>query len=404
MDRFDILKSIHVLSRGLPVQVFDEEFQLIRSFESSQAKLFNYNYKALVGARKLKPGEFAIVSGSFNELFILYHTDENMVMLGPFRCSTPDRSYLERRLAEQGAPKEELPILFDYLSSLPLYALGGIRDLMIHLTFCFTGAIIDPLNEELHRYVRRFYIELGDDCARCRGGHALSTEAYIIDYETKILQCVSTGRTEKLRDMVFDLGGAVTPNVADDVMRSEKNYSIVVFEKLACAAVRAGADTIGCHMARDSFIRRNEACRVLDEILRVRDAAIVYFTNEVGKARNKGYSRLVSEIIRYIGLNTHRKIGTQEIARTVHLSVSMVQKRFKEETGYTVQQYIARRKIEEAKPMLRNGMKVTEVGAELGFFDASHFSRVFKKVSGSTPKQYQEAWQDGHEGTLAMSA
>lgn len=389
MEKLKILKSIHVLS-GVPIQVFDRDFNLTKVFKSSQARILDYNLKSLTEGVSLEEGKFGIVSGSFNELFILYGLSDRIVLFGPFRCNVVDREMLERKLASQGTPRSEWAFLYDYLSGLPLYALGDVRDVMIHIHYCLTGDISDPLQGELYDYVRRFYVDLEQERVNAYDARKFNPNVYLFYYETEILQYVKAGRVDDLKKMVYELSGAVIPPMSGDMLRSEKDYSIIVLEKLAKTAIDAGADIIEAYFARNSFVRKTEEAEVLNDVLKVRDAAIVYYTSEVGKSKSKGYLRLVSGIIQYIGLNANRPLRAQEIADAFHLSPSAIQKKFKAETGSTIQQYITSHKISEAKVMLKSGLTVTEVAVALGFFDSSHFSRVFKRMTGSTPRKYQD--------------
>lgn len=389
MEKLKILKSIHVLS-GVPIQVFDRDFNLTKVFKSSQARILEYNLKSLTEGVVLEEGKFGIVSGSFNELFVLYGLADRIVLFGPFRCNVVDREMLERKLAAQGTPRSEWAFLYDYLSGLPLYALGDVRDIMIHIHYCLTGDMSDPLQGELYDYVRRFYVDLEQERINAYDARRFNPNVYLFYYETEILQYVKAGRTDDLKKMVYELSSAVIPPMSGDMLRSEKDYSIIVFEKLAKTAIDAGADIIEAYFARNSFVRKTEEAEVLNDVLKVRDAAIVYYTFEVGKSKSKGYSRLVSGIIQYIGLNANRPLRAQEIADAFHLSSSAIQKKFKTETGSTIQQYITAHKIAESKVMLKSGLTVTEVAVALGFFDSSHFSRVFKRMTGSTPRKYQD--------------
>lgn len=397
MEKLKILKSIHVLS-GVPIQVFDKDFNLTKVFKSSSARILDYNLKSLANGVPMEDGKFGVVSGSFNELFVLYGMEDRNVLFGPFRCNVIDREMLERKLAAQGTPRSEWSFLYDYLSSLPLYALGDVRDIMIHINYCLTGDMSDPLEDELYDYVDRFYVELEEERVHAYDARKFNPNVYLFYYETEILQYVKAGRTEDLKKMVYELSNAVIPPMAGDILRSEKDYSILVFEKLAKTAIDAGADIIEVYFARNSFVRKTEESEVLRDVLKVRDAAIVHYTSEVGKSRSKGYSRLVSGIIQYIGLNANRPLRAQEIADAFHLSPSAIQKKFKAETGSTIQQYITQHKVSEAKVMLKSGLTVTEVAVALGFFDSSHFSRVFKRITGSTPRRYQDDQASGWRG------
>ncbi|HFN1545190.1 TPA: helix-turn-helix domain-containing protein, partial [Enterococcus faecium] len=62
---------------------------------------------------------------------------------------------------------------------------------------------------------------------------------------------------------------------------------------------------------------------------------------------------------------------------------------FKNEMHITIYNYISKRKVSAAKIMLKSNYTISEVSLGLGFSDSSHFSRVFKKYVGVSPKQYQ---------------
>lgn len=51
-------------------------------------------------------------------------------------------------------------------------------------------------------------------------------------------------------------------------------------------------------------------------------------------------------------------------------------------------------KTEEAKRLLRYSDKsLTAIGAYLGFSSPGHFSRVFKKYAGVSPREYRERYE-----------
>lgn len=190
--------------------------------------------------------------------------------------------------------------------------------------------------------------------------------------------------------MVFELSNGIVPSISGDVIRSEKNYSIVVFEKLSQTAMAAGMDITEAYRSRDRFIRKNELMTSLDEVLQVRDAAIVFFTKEVGKTNFKQLSPLTLSVVQYIGLNLYQRLTVKELASHFFISETKLQSIFKKEMGMTIYSYISERKIEEAKIMLNFNRSINEIALSLGFSDSSHLSKVFKKHVGISPKQYQQ--------------
>ena len=54
--------------------------------------------------------------------------------------------------------------------------------------------------------------------------------------------------------------------------------------------------------------------------------------------------------------------------------------------------YFRKRQMQKAKDMLdnRDDMSISEIGMKCGFYDMSHFTRIFKQVVGITPSQYRK--------------
>ncbi|MFL5263636.1 MAG: helix-turn-helix domain-containing protein, partial [Anaeromyxobacteraceae bacterium] len=59
-------------------------------------------------------------------------------------------------------------------------------------------------------------------------------------------------------------------------------------------------------------------------------------------------------------------------------------------TGQTVTQYLAERRVDYAKRLMLETDDILFASAEAGFGDLTHFYRVFKRLTGLTPKQFIE--------------
>ncbi|MBC8083037.1 MAG: helix-turn-helix transcriptional regulator, partial [Hymenobacter sp.] len=65
---------------------------------------------------------------------------------------------------------------------------------------------------------------------------------------------------------------------------------------------------------------------------------------------------------------------------------------FKRVTGRTPGEYLRHRKIARVCDLLaKPGLSTEEIAFQVGFADASHLSRVFKKVMGQAPAAYRKA-------------
>ena len=84
----------------------------------------------------------------------------------------------------------------------------------------------------------------------------------------------------------------------------------------------------------------------------------------------------------------------ETIAAGVGLSESYLCTLFKQACGVTVKDHLTRVRIEEAKELLRDtDDKLQAVALRVGFRDANHFSTVFKREVGLTPREWRERSQ-----------
>ncbi|MEW6494490.1 MAG: AraC family transcriptional regulator [Cyanobacteriota bacterium] len=98
------------------------------------------------------------------------------------------------------------------------------------------------------------------------------------------------------------------------------------------------------------------------------------------------------EVIDYINDHLDQNLILSEIAAIVKMSPHYFASLFKQSTGLAPHQYITKARIDRAKKLLaRQELTITEILQELGFKNQSHFTRVFRKHTGSTPKAYRDA-------------
>jgi AraC family transcriptional regulator len=100
--------------------------------------------------------------------------------------------------------------------------------------------------------------------------------------------------------------------------------------------------------------------------------------------------RRVQEFIR---ANLAETVALEQLANVAGLSAFHFARAFKRATGETPQRYLTQTRIEQAKRLLTNdNMSLVDVGAQVGFKNQSHFTAVFHRFVGATPKH----WRNTH--------
>ncbi len=103
-------------------------------------------------------------------------------------------------------------------------------------------------------------------------------------------------------------------------------------------------------------------------------------------------SGALSSFMNLVHKHFKRNLNIQDYASLLHITPNHLNKRVKSESGKTASEIVKEITILEAKVLLlQTRMSISEIGMELGFEDASYFSRLFKNQTGRTPSNYRDA-------------
>jgi AraC family transcriptional regulator len=96
--------------------------------------------------------------------------------------------------------------------------------------------------------------------------------------------------------------------------------------------------------------------------------------------------------VEYIEENCERNIRLEELAVLTNMSQSHFSHAFKASTGLPPHRWQTNARLVRAKQLLLSGeTALTDVAAETGFSDQAHFTRVFRKVVGTTPASWKRS-------------
>lgn len=110
--------------------------------------------------------------------------------------------------------------------------------------------------------------------------------------------------------------------------------------------------------------------------------------NAVSYLSNTASNQTVLAIIEYLNTHLTENICIDTLAETFFLSRYYLMHIFKEETGYSIGNYLATKRLLLAKDMIASGKPVTEVCFACGYKNYSTFSRAYKKSFGKAPREF----------------
>lgn len=185
-------------------------------------------------------------------------------------------------------------------------------------------------------------------------------------------------------------GGILAP----EQLRQMKNTFIVSVTLASRAAIRGGLDVEDAFSLSDAYIQKCELLSCPDQILNLQYHMFVEYTRKVARIRSgRRPGKLAVDVANYIQHHLSEPITATDIAKQLYLSRPYLSRKFIEETGESLTDFILKEKTEEAKRLLRYSDKsLTAISNYLGFSSQSHFSRVFKKYASCTPGEYREKY------------
>lgn len=100
-------------------------------------------------------------------------------------------------------------------------------------------------------------------------------------------------------------------------------------------------------------------------------------------------AELAEKMKRYLDENFRSNITNQFLAERFGFVGSYLSSIFKSYYGVTPVDYVMKKRMEEGKELLEKGeMKIKEIAGWLGYEDSLYFSKVFKRVTGMSPREY----------------
>ena len=210
------------------------------------------------------------------------------------------------------------------------------------------------------------------------------------ELEQAIFQELSQGNLEGMR---------VTANRFFDWMTqkypsSENNIRLKVLEYVLSAeksAFHEGAVNYGFE-SRENYlteVMRTENYEMLREwfLTKMSDAC-----RSIHDRRQEQSETVVSKAKNYILDNYDKDISLDDVSREVNVSPYYFSKLFKEEAKENFIEYLTRIRIDRAKELLKGQSRtVKEISSMTGYADPNYFSRIFKKHTGMTPREFREA-------------
>lgn len=113
------------------------------------------------------------------------------------------------------------------------------------------------------------------------------------------------------------------------------------------------------------------------------------------EARQDSESRdTIDEVLEYIHEHLDENLSITEIAEKFQWNARQFHYSFQKKIGLPPKRYIMDTQIKRAKELLmESDLTITEIAGRIGYEDALHFSRIFKRSTGISPSLFRKQFE-----------
>ena len=128
------------------------------------------------------------------------------------------------------------------------------------------------------------------------------------------------------------------------------------------------------------------------EVSEIIENILKKYSKNIIEENNKQEQILLIEVEKYILKNINNNLSLEDIALQVKYDQSYITRIFKQKFGLTPHAFIINKRVENARNELLNDKNISlaQLSSEVGFYDQSHFTKVFKRVFAITPNNYRK--------------
>ncbi|MDL2300784.1 PocR ligand-binding domain-containing protein [Lachnospiraceae bacterium OttesenSCG-928-D06] len=390
---------------SLPIQIIDKSGEFLSSsgpkfsfclcFEKFLPKEENCEKMYISASKKAislgEPYIFACHAELNHIIFPLIHkkTFLGSILVGPFLMDAADSILISDLVRKYNIPTESALELYDNAGSIPLVLPAKVNHISRLLYYLFAN-LIDGSKEELKQNNQKLLQQsLINESIQRYKSEEIHTDSYPYEKEKDLLHKVKLGNALEANAVLNDLLGYVLFSEGSS-LEVVKARAIELSSLLSRTAIEGGAPTDSILKLNNQFLKNIQQIHSLETLcFHLQEIVVTFSESMFGNASNPN-SELIRKAMIYISKHFNEPLTLEEVALHVHLHPSYFSTIFKQSIGSTFKEYLNMVRIEESKRLLSNtDFSIIDIAVAIGFEDQSYFSKVFKKYTGLTPKQYR---------------
>lgn len=393
---FDVCKRGHIGVQLIEVSDFVE----VTSRSSIEAALGAYLPRELYASLLASPimsTTMYKIKDAFGLRYIYFllpaRKERTVLLIGPYVSEMPSVEWILKRLEQYGIAPGKERWLYEYFSSIPVISEGERTLDMINVlceriwhTVSFTVVDMDaPETEHPITQLTEQHSNLDEAMISIKA----IEKRY--EFENELMDTVALGQVHKLGQLLTAFSEESFEARTSDRVRNSKNYLIIMNTLLRKAAERGGVHPIHIDKVSGGFARKIERIASVSEISELMAEMFRTYCQLVRSHATAGLSPVVQKTVLLIDEDLSADLSLSALAKALSVSAGYLSTVFKREMGKTVSEYVREVRVNYACHLLKStDLQIQTVALHCGIMDVQYFSKLFKKETSMTPKEYRE--------------
>lgn len=393
---FETLCELFYASQEIPIRYYNEDKILLIQYPLIEDEMDAFS-NVIDEFYEMKSTVSFLSSN--HSLFFGCIRDKNTshyILIGPVSSVPCSDNEVRTIMAESFVPSKYYDLLIHHLSLIPCTDLKRFISTLGYLHYQINDFVVP--NDEIFPYANtdsQMTTQLNQQIVSAsynnRDDKSRSfTDSYTL--EQKYLNMIGSGNVDALMHHISNNTLLIPGVLADTPVRHNKNSFIINIALVSRCAIQNGLDVDTAFQLCEAYINQIERAQSVDAMYNLSYNAFIDYAKRIFKSQiPNGISPMIYKCIQFVGNSVNAPVTVADVAEHIGKSKVYLSTKFKSELGFSLNHYITRRKIEEAKSLLCFTDKpISEISSYLCFSSQSYFQNVFKKVTKLTPQKYRE--------------
>ena len=213
------------------------------------------------------------------------------------------------------------------------------------------------------------------------------------EMENALLRAVEAGNDKlafKIMEETYNSGISMEKRIPDE-LRNLKDYLITINVLCRKTIERAGVQPIYIDSISNNFVTFIENVENMDDCHKLVEQIISTYCVMVRNLNRQTYSPIIQKVIAYIETDLRTDLSLKTFAKYLNINASYLSTLFSKEVGIPLSEYVNNSRIFHAKKLLQGtNLPIKSIAEQCGFADTHYFSRIFHKITGTTPGAYRK--------------